>query len=152
LNASVIESDMPLVHAGQKIHVTVMAFPGRTFDGEISAVGATVDPQLHRGLIRAEIDDSKHELLPGMFASFVIVTAAPLRATAVPLEGVVREGDGSMTVWLTTDRHRFTKRTVRIGMQDAGFDQILDGIRPGEQVVTKGAVFLDVLDNGGGET
>lgn len=152
LNASVIESDMPLVRAGQKIHVTVMAFPGRTFDGEISTVGATVDPQLHRGLIRAEIEDSKHELLPGMFASFVIVTGAPLTATAVPLEGVVREGDGTMTVWLTTDRHRFTKRAVKIGMQDAGFDQILDGIRPGEQVVTKGAVFLDVLDNGGGET
>lgn len=152
LNAGVIESDMPLVRTGQKIRVTVMAFPGRTFDGQISTVGATVDPQLHRGLIRAEIEDSKHELLPGMFASFVIVTGTPVSATAVPLDGVVREGDGSMTVWLTTDRHRFTKRTVKIGMQDAGFDQILDGVRPGEQVVTKGAVFLDVLANGGGDT
>ena len=148
MNASVTESDMPLVRKGQPIHVTVMAFPGRVFEGEISTVGATVDPQLHRGLVRAEIEDSKHELLPGMFASFVIVTGEPERSPAVPLDGVVREGDGTMTVWFTTDRHRFTKRTVKIGLQHAGYDQILEGVRPGEQIVTRGAVFLDNLLGG----
>lgn len=149
LNASVTESDMPLVRKGQPIHVTVMAFPGRVFEGEISTVGATVDPQLHRGLVRAEIEDPKHELLPGMFASFVIVTGSPVSGLAVPLDGVVREGDGTMTVWVTTDRHRFTKRAVKIGLQHAGYDQILEGLRPGEQIVTNGAVFLDNLAGGG---
>jgi cobalt-zinc-cadmium efflux system membrane fusion protein len=149
MNASVTESDMPLVRKGQHIHVTVMAFPGRVFEGEISTVGATVDPQLHRGLVRAEIEDFKHELLPGMFASFVIVTGEPERSPAVPLDGVIREGNGTMTVWFTTDRHRFTKRTVKIGLQHAGYDQILEGARPGEQIVTRGAVFLDNLLGGG---
>jgi membrane fusion protein, heavy metal efflux system len=152
LNAGVTESDMPDIRVGQSIRVSVMAYPGRTFEGEISTVGAAVDPQLHRGLIRAEIEDPRHELLPGMFAAFVIVTDHPLRGAAVPVDGVVREGDGSMTVWLTDDRHRFTKRIVKVGLQDAGLDQILDGANPGAQVVTKGAVFLDVLANGGGET
>src|SRR5260370_5540221 len=55
MNASVTESDMPHVRKGQQIHVTLMAFPGRVFDGEISMVGATVDSQLHRGLVRSEI-------------------------------------------------------------------------------------------------
>lgn len=149
MNASVVESDMPLVRKGQPIRVTVMAFPGRAFAGEISTVGATVDPQLHRGLVRAEIEDPKHELLPGMFASFVIVTGEPVKAVAVPLDGVVREGDGTMTVWVTTDRHHFTKRAVKVGLQTAGYDQILDGVRPGEQLVTKGAIFLDNLASGG---
>ena len=149
MNASVVESDMPLVRKGQLIRVTVMAFPGRAFDGEISTVGATVDPQLHRGLVRAEIEDPRHELLPGMFASFVIVTGEPVKAAAVPLDGVVREGDGTMTVWVTTDRHHFTKRAVKVGLQTAGYDQILDGVRPGEQLVTKGAIFLDNLASGG---
>jgi cobalt-zinc-cadmium efflux system membrane fusion protein len=152
MNASVTESDMPLVRTGQPVHVTVMAFPGRVFDGEISMVGASVDPQLHRGLVRAEIDDPMHELLPGMIASFVIVTAKPVNAAAVPVDGVVREGNGAMTIWVTTDHHRFTRRTVKIGLQDAGYDQLLDGAQVGEQIVTKGAVFLDVLANGGGET
>jgi membrane fusion protein, heavy metal efflux system len=148
MNASVTESDMPIVRKGQPIHVSLMAFPGRVFDGEISMVGASVDPQLHTGLVRAEIDDPKHELLPGMFASFIIVTAAPVSGLAVPAEGVVREGDGTMTVWLATDGHHFTKRAVKVGLQDAGFDQIVDGVGPGVRVVTKGAVYLEVLASG----
>jgi cobalt-zinc-cadmium efflux system membrane fusion protein len=148
MNASVSESDMPRVRKGQRVHVAVMAFPGRAFDGEISTVGATVDPQLHRGLVRAEIEDSKHELLPGMFASFVILTGAPISAVAVPAEGIVREGDGTVTVWLATDRHHFTKRTVKVGLQNAGYDQILEGVSAGAQIVTKGAIFLDVLAGG----
>jgi cobalt-zinc-cadmium efflux system membrane fusion protein len=148
MNAGVAESDMPLVRNGQQIRVAVMAFPGRIFDGEISTVGATVDPQLHRGLVRAEIADPKHELLPGMFASFVIVTGAPQSAAAVPQDGIVREGDGSMTVWIASDRHHFTRRPVKVGLRHAGYGQILDGVRPGEQIVTKGAIFLDVLAGG----
>ncbi len=148
MNASVTESDMPLVHKGQSIHVSIMAFPGRVFDGEIAAVGASVDPQLHRGLVRAEIEDPNHQLLPGMFASFVIVTGAPTSGVAVPAEGVVREGDGTMTVWLAKDAHHFTKRTVKLGLQDAGYDQIIEGVASGALVVTKGAVYLDILAGG----
>jgi cobalt-zinc-cadmium efflux system membrane fusion protein len=148
MNASVAESDMPLVCKGQQIHVSVMAFPGRVFDGEISMVGATVDSQLHRGLVRAEIDDPRHELLPGMFASFVIVTRAPVNALAVPVDGIVREGNGTLTVWLSTDGHHFTKRTVKVGLKDAGYDQILEGVGSGARIVTKGAVFLDIVASG----
>jgi cobalt-zinc-cadmium efflux system membrane fusion protein len=149
MNASVTESDMPVVQKGQKIEVSILAFPGRVFDGEICTVGATVDPQLHRGMVRAEIDDPKHELLPGMFASFVIATGAPEKAAAVPLDGVIRQGDGTMTVWVTTDHRHFRKRAVKIGLQHDGYDQVLEGIRPGEQVVTKGAIFLDNFASGG---
>jgi len=149
MNASVTESDMPLVQKGQQIRVSVMAFPNRVFDGRISTLGATVDPQLHRGMVRAEIQDPKHELLPGMFATFVIVTGEPVTAPAVPLEGVVREGDGAMTVWVTTDRRHFTQRKIQIGLISGGRDQVLEGVSRGELVVTKGAMFLDNMINGG---
>jgi cobalt-zinc-cadmium efflux system membrane fusion protein len=149
MNASVTESDMPVVKKGQEIRVSVMAFPEREFAGRISTVGSTVDPQLHRGLVRAEIDDPKHELLPGMFASFVIVTGDPVSAPAMPLDGVVREGDGSMTVWVTADGHRFVQRTVKLGLQSGGYDQVVEGVRLGERVVVKGAIILDNMVNGG---
>jgi membrane fusion protein, heavy metal efflux system len=143
LNASVSESDMPVVQKGQQIQVSVMAFPNRTFEGRISTVGSTVDPQLHRGLVRAEIDDSKHELLPGMLANFVIDVGDPVTTVAVPLASVVREGDGTMTVWVTTDRRHFTQRKVTLGLQSNGYDQVLDGLKSGEVVATDGAIFLD---------
>jgi cobalt-zinc-cadmium efflux system membrane fusion protein len=65
------------------------------------------------------------------------------------LDGVVREGDGTMTVWVTTDRHRFTQRTVTIGLQKDGYDQIVEGVKSGELIATKGAVFLSNMLNGG---
>jgi membrane fusion protein, heavy metal efflux system len=61
----------------------------------------------------------------------------------VPVGGVVREGDGTMTVWVTADGHRFDKRTVRFGLQQDDFDQVLEGLKPGEVVATDGALFLD---------
>jgi membrane fusion protein, heavy metal efflux system len=62
---------------------------------------------------------------------------------AVPVDGVVREGDGTMTVWFATDGHHFRKGMVKVGLQHAGYDQILEGVGSGARIVTKGAVFLD---------
>jgi cobalt-zinc-cadmium efflux system membrane fusion protein len=77
-----------------------------------------------------------------MLASFIIRVGDPVRSLAVPAEGVVREGDGTMTVWSTKDGRRFTKRTVRTGKQQDGWTQILEGLSPEETVVIDGAVFL----------
>jgi cobalt-zinc-cadmium efflux system membrane fusion protein len=48
-----------------------------------------------------------------------------------------------MTVWVTTDRRRLVKRTVTVGLEQEGFDQILDGLKPGELVATDRALFLN---------
>jgi membrane fusion protein, heavy metal efflux system len=61
----------------------------------------------------------------------------------------VREGDGSMTVWTTSDGHHFVQRTVTLGLQNRGYDQILDGVSVGERVVVKGAIILDNMLNSG---
>ncbi len=140
--AYVIESDSPLFHVGQEVKVKVMAYPGREFEGKVSTIGAAVDPATHRLLVRSEISDPKHELRPGMFATFVIRTGDSVHSTAVPADGVVREGDGTMTVWVTTDHRTFGKRSVKVGMQQDGFDQIIDGLQPGELTATEEALFL----------
>ena len=140
--ANVAETDSPDFKVGQEVKVRIMAFPSRVFDGKISTISSTVDPNTHRVWVRSEVADPQHELRAGMFATFVIRTADPVRAVAIPLDGVVREGDGTMTVWITADRRRFTKRTVRIGLQQDGYRQILEGLQPGELVATEGALFL----------
>jgi cobalt-zinc-cadmium efflux system membrane fusion protein len=140
--ANVAESDSPAFKLGQDVRVSVMAFPGRVFSGRISTIGASVDPVTHRLLVRSEIDDPNHELRSGMFANFVISTGAPMRSVAMPLDGVVREGDGTMTVWVTADRRRFTMRPVKLGLLRDGYYQIIDGLQPGELVATEGALFL----------
>ena len=54
----------------------------------------------------------------------------------------MREGDGTMTAWVTADRRKFTRRTVNIGGQHGGYRQILEGVKVGELVATEGAIFL----------
>ena len=140
--ANVIETDAPAYKLGQEVEVRVPAYSDKVFKGHVTALGAMIDPNTHRQLVRSEIDDPEHLLRSGMFASFVIRVGDPVRSLAVPAEGVVREGDGTMTVWITKDSRRFTKRTVKVGLQQGGWTQILEGLSPGDTVVTDGAVFL----------
>lgn len=148
--ANVPESDIPAFKRGQLVTVSVTAFPGRVFTGRITALGATVDPNSRRVMVRSEIKDPKHELRAQMFATFVIRTGRSERAPAVPLSGIVREGDGTMSVWVVgTDPHRFTRRAVKIGHQQNGYDEILEGIQSGENVAIDGAIFLSNILYGG---
>ena len=140
--ANVAESDISAFHLNQKVEVSMLAYPDKVFEGRIAMISSMVDPTMHRMLVRSEINDPNHELRSGMFATYVISTGDPVNSLAVPLSGVVREGDGTMTVWVTGDRRRFEQRTVKTGAERDGFRQILDGLKPDELVATDGAVFL----------
>ncbi|MDE2343357.1 MAG: efflux RND transporter periplasmic adaptor subunit [Betaproteobacteria bacterium] len=140
--ANVSESDAPNLRLGQPVEVSLMAYPGRKFQGKITNIGAAVDPNTHRLAVRAEIGDPRHELRPGMLANFVIQTGMPANSPAVPVDSVVRENDGRMSVWVTGDHRRFYRRTVTLGLQQDGQYQILEGIKSGESVATEGAIFL----------
>jgi cobalt-zinc-cadmium efflux system membrane fusion protein len=100
--ANVAESDIAAFHLGQEVKVSTLAYPGKVFEGRITTIVPTIDPSTHRMLVRSEIDDPKHELRSGMFATFVIRVGDPVRSLAIPLAGVVREGDGTMTAWART--------------------------------------------------
>jgi len=140
--ANVAETDFPLLQLGQDVAVGVKAYPGRLFRSKIVNIGSSVDPNTRRFLVRSEVRDPAHELRPGMFATFLISTGRAMRSAAVPFAGLVREGDGTMTVWVTTDRKRLVRRTVVVGLQQDGLHQILDGLKPGELIATNGALFL----------
>jgi cobalt-zinc-cadmium efflux system membrane fusion protein len=140
--ANVMESEIPLFHLGQPVQVRVISYPDRVFKGKVSKIYETVDPNTHRVTIRSEIADPNDELHSGMLANFVIRVHDPVEATALLANGVVRESDGTMTAWVTTDRHRFVQRIIKTGLRKDGRVQILDGLQRGELVVADGAVFL----------
>jgi len=140
--AQVPEADSPAFRVGQPLQVTLNAFPGSVFDGKITTIGPSVDPNTRRVFVRSEIKDPQHSLRSGMFANFVIRVGPPVRSPGIPSDGVVREGDGTMTIWVTADRRRFTRRTVKIGGLHEGYRQILEGAHAGELVATEGALFL----------
>ncbi len=140
--ANIPERDILELRVGQEVSVSVPAHPGRVYKGKITTIGTTVDPNTRRVLVRSEIADPQHELRSGMLAVFSIAVAAPKSAIATPETAVVREGDGTMTLWFTTDRRRFTRRTVKTGLSDGGFVEIEEGARLGELTATEGALFV----------
>ncbi len=142
LLADVPEADVPLLRLGQAVDVKVLAYPGRVFHGRITNIAEAVDPNTHRATVRSQIADLRDELRAQMFATFTVHVGEPTLDLAVPANAVVREGDGTMTVWVTMDQHRFTRRTVRIGQQQDGFDQIVAGLRSGERIAATGALFI----------
>jgi membrane fusion protein, heavy metal efflux system len=148
--ADVPELDATEIRLGAPVSASVLAFPGRVFTGKVTAVGSTIDPNSRRLTVRSEIKDPKHELRSGMFATFFIGTGQPVQSASVPLAGVVREGDGTMSMWVVgSDPHIFTHRVVKIGLTQDGYDQILDGVKVGESVAVDGAIFLSNILYGG---
>src|SRR3984893_5500921 len=140
--ANVIETDAPAYRLGQPVEVRVPAYPDTVFRGYVTTLGLNIDPNTHRQLVRSVIDDPLHKLRAGMLASFTIETEGPKMSVAVPSEAIVREGDGTMTVWVTTDRRRFVRRTVTTGPEQDGWRQIVTGLSLGEQIASTGAIFL----------
>jgi membrane fusion protein, heavy metal efflux system len=140
--ANVIESDSPLYRLGQPIQARLLAYPGRIFTGRISRLGRSLDPNTHRIVVRCEIADPNDELIPGMLANFATRVAAPVTSIAIPVNGVVRNGDGSYSAWVTSDRRRFIERPVQLGEPLDGEYPVIRGLRRGELAVTDGAVFL----------
>jgi cobalt-zinc-cadmium efflux system membrane fusion protein len=140
--ANVVENDAPALRVGQEVKAHVVAYPDRDFDGKIVVLGQNVDPNSRRVFVRSEVSDPEHLLRAGMLANFTILVGDRYSATAVPDPAIVREGDGAMTVWTTTDKRHFARKTVKVGMDQNGFREIQDGLKPGELVVTDNAVFL----------
>ncbi len=140
--ANVPESQTPVLRVGQKVKARVAAFPDRDFDGAVTVLGPSVDPNTRRVFVRSEIGDPEHLLRAGMFANFTISVGNSVDSLAVPQSAVVREGDGSMSVWVTKDRRRFVRRTVKVGHTQDGIDEIVEGLQRDEQIVLEGAVFL----------
>lgn len=118
------------------------ALPDRAFDARISKIYATVDPNLHTLPVRCAVTDPQDELRPGMLATFTIQVKEPVESVALPMSGLVWNGDGTIAAWVTTDRRHFVQRIVKLGLQKDGRRQIIEGLQPGELAVTDGAVFL----------
>ena len=148
--ADIPETDTVEIKVGAPVSASILALPGRVFAGKVTAVGAAIDPNSRRLSVRSEIKNPTRELRSGMFATFLIQTGEPVQSAGVPLDGVVREGDGTLSMWVVgSDPHVFTHRSVKIGLQQDGYDQILEGVNPGESIAVNGAIFLSNILYGG---
>jgi cobalt-zinc-cadmium efflux system membrane fusion protein len=136
------EAEAPKARRGQKVEVHVGALPGKVFAGTVDFVSPSVDPATRRVTVRADIANRDGELMPEMFATFDLVTGTDQEAIGVPADAVVFEGE-SAHVWVAGANHTLALRQIVAGRAQNGMIEAVSGLKPGEQVVTSGALFID---------
>ncbi len=143
--AFIRETEAPIVHVGQQIYFTVLAYPDRSFPATISYVAAALDPTTRRLLVRATVNNDAGLLKPEMFASVKILTGESDKAVAVPRDAIIYEGEAAR-VWVVRDKDNdkaIELRRIKVGLTNGSLVEVLKGLAPGDRVVTKGSLFID---------
>ena len=147
LIAFVRESDAAIVSVGQEIAVNVLALPGRPLTARINYVSAAIDPATRRLLVRATIDNANGALKPEMFANVTIYSAGDHPAPAVPKQALIYEGD-KVRLWVAREDKSVELRQIRTGLINGDLVEVMDNLKPGEQIVTRGSLFIDRAASG----
>jgi cobalt-zinc-cadmium efflux system membrane fusion protein len=142
----VFEMDLTYVRKGLPVTVRVPAFPDRTFTGRVDWISNVLDPATRTAKVRCAIANPDRLLRPEM-APILSVSLPARHHVGVPREALLRLGDDTVVFVAAGDavdgKLAFRRRKVVVGDERAkGVVPILDGLAPGEQVVTSGGIFL----------
>jgi cobalt-zinc-cadmium efflux system membrane fusion protein len=147
LTAFVRETDASKVSVGQEIAVNVLALPGRPLTAHIDYVSAAIDPATRRLMVRATIDNKDGLLKPEMFANVTIYSGGDHPAVGVPKQALIYEGD-QVRVWVAREDKSLELRRIKTGLTNGDIVEVEGSLNHGEQIVTKGSLFIDRAASG----
>jgi RND family efflux transporter MFP subunit len=137
---NVLEKDIPLAKIGKKALVTVDAFPGEEFHGDITRISEAVDLSTRTMAVEVDIPNPKHMLKPGMFANVTIIVGERNKAITVPTQAIMRDSKG---FFLFVVNDKMAKRiSVNPGVEQNNRTEILSGLDGSENVITTGQQFV----------
>lgn len=147
LTAFVRETDVANVSVDQDLNFSVMALPGRSLKARINYVAAAIDPATRRLLVRATIDNKDGALKPEMFANVTLLSAIDHPAVGVPKQALIYEGD-QVRIWVAHEDKSIELRQIKPGLINGDLVEVIGNLKPGEQIVTKGSLFIDRAASG----
>lgn len=140
---SLYEYQLPYVEAGQHAVMSLPYIPGKQFEGRVVYVYPYLDPETRQGTVRLEFPNEDGLLKPGMFASVELRGTLAQDRTLAPRSAVIDTG-ARQVAFVSLGEGKFEPRGVTMGVQAGdGMVEILDGLKPGEMVVTSGQFLLD---------
>jgi len=141
VDADVYEYELPYVRLGQKATMQLSYYPGKSYQGRISYIYPTVDPQTRTVKVRVEFPNSKFELKPQMFAD-VELNVNYGTNVLIPAEAVLDSGT-RRTVFVAKGDGYFEPREIKVGPRVDDKFVVLSGLKPGETIVTSGNFLID---------
>jgi RND family efflux transporter MFP subunit len=143
LQVQVYESQLPFIRLGETATVTVTALPGETFAGELTFIHPHIDPLTRTAMARIVVPNESMRLRPGMYATVAIKADIAEAAVLVPREAVIDTG-AEQLAFLAKPMGHFEPRRVKLGVvATGGMVQVLEGLAPGDTVVTSGEFLID---------
>jgi len=147
LTAFVRETEASAVSVGQELTFNLLALPGRTLTGRINYVAAAIDPATRRLMVRTTVDNAGGQLKPEMFATVTIYAPGEQPSVGVPKQALIYEGD-QVRVWVAHEDKSIELRQIKTGLTNGDLVEVHGNLRPGEQIVTKGSLFIDRAASG----
>ena len=142
---AIFESDARSVKIGTPVQVTVDALPGRRYGGKVTFIHPTLDEKTRTLTARAEIVNRDGALRPGMYITAQPVPAGQTRLS-VPQGAVLPTGTRSL-VFVNRGDGTFIPREVAVGVRGDSLVEIVEGLKPGDEVVASAAYLLDSESN-----
>lgn len=130
------EKDITKLRKGEKVRVSVDAYPEENFLGRVVKVAPAVDPGSRKLKVELEIENKDHRLKPGMFADVEIIYNEHSNVLVVPRISVL-EKEGR-TILFTVEDGRAKLREVKTGVSDGEKVEIIEGLSEGEGVIVEG--------------
>jgi len=148
LQLDVAESDLSSLQPGQSLHVDATnAFPGRVFDGMIEKIGSTLDPSTRTIKVRAAVKNPDNLLKAEMYVMVDVEESLDKSAQAgveIPSKAIFTKGDDSY-LFVENAPGCFVRRRVKVGIEQDGKIPVLDGVQPGDKVVTEGCLLWQAV-------
>lgn len=138
--ADVYEPDVPKVRMGQTATVTLACCPGEPYEGRVTYISDSVDPQTRTVKVRVVVPNRKRALKAEMFVKVAILTDSA-RVLTLPQSAIQRE-DGDTFVLVAGEKDQYDRRPVKVGADLDGVVEILDGVSPQDHVVGSGSILL----------
>lgn len=134
------EKDIRFIHTLDEASIQVAAYPGRTITGKVFHIDELVDEATRSIRVLVECNNSDHTLKPGMYVT-VKFTETPEKALFVPANALLQYNDKSY-VFVQVAPGRYVRRFVETGVSKTDKIQIINGLKPGETIISEGAFYL----------
>jgi membrane fusion protein (multidrug efflux system) len=137
VKASLVERDISYLQKGQKAKVMVDAFPENIFEAELFNIYPVVEPETRTIEIEISLPNPSYTLKPGMFARIGLLVGEK-EVLAIPEEVLIKEaGTGNYYAFAVRDG-RAERINLELGMRQNFKVEVLEGLKVGDQVVSKG--------------
>jgi RND family efflux transporter MFP subunit len=143
LESPVAAADLATIQPRQRVTFRVNSYPGVTFEGRVIEIAPAVEAETRSAKLRIQVVNSGGKLKTGMFAEGEILTGSNAQAIVVPAAAIYRDDRSAKSAYaFVLENGKAARRAVRIGRERDSHVEILEGLKPGDTLVSEQSIEM----------